>query len=280
MTLYAGMLRDVFLNGDRRIRSGWWIALFFAVLAGLLFPLIIRAGDAGVPIWQQLGVIAVASLICQALRRRPVGELLGAFSGAWVLQFGVGLLGGALLMIVPAAVLAVLGAVSWHANPAWGQVLGPVALTLLLAAAAEELLFRGFLFQRLIDGLGVPLAQVAIAALFTLTHSDALSQQGQLAYLAGANIFVASLMFGQAFVRTRSLAMPLGLHFAANFTQGPVLGFGVSGSDEPGLFVLTRGDAPDWLTGGTFGLEASVPGFLALVVLTAVLFLWAPARRS
>jgi hypothetical protein len=274
------MMRNIFLNAEGRLRSFWWIALFFAVLAGLLVPLIVNAGDAGVPLWQQLAVIAAASLLCQALRRRPIAELTGPLSLSWARDLGVGLAGGALLMLVPAAALAALGAVSWQANPAWAEALPPVLLTLLVAAAAEELLFRGFLFQRLIDGVGVTLAQLAIAALFTLTHSGALAAQGELAYLAGANIFLASLMFGQAFVRTKSLALPFGLHFAANVTQGPLLGFGVSGSDEQGLLVLTRAGAPDWLTGGTFGLEASVPGFLAVLALTALLYALKPRTTA
>lgn len=268
------MLRTIFLNTDGRLRSGWWIGLFFVLLAAMLVPLIVSAADSGtgVPLYQQLGLIAVASLVCQMLRRRPIAELTGAFGGAWLAQLAWGLAGGALLMLVPAAALAAAGVVSWQWNPAWAGVLAPTALTLLAAAAAEELLFRGFLFQRMIDGLGIPLAQLAIATLFTLTHSDALAGQGQLAYLAGANIFIASLMFGLAFVRTKSLAMPFGLHFAANMTQGPLLGFGVSGSDEPGLLILTRSGEPDWLTGGAFGLEASVPGFLAVIALTATLY--------
>lgn len=274
------MMRNIFLNAEGRLRSFWWIALFFAVLAGLLVPLIVNAGDAGVPLWQQLAVIAAASLLCQALRRRPIAELIGPLSLSWARDLGVGLAGGALLMLVPAAALAALGAVSWQANPAWAEALPPVLLTLLVAAAAEELLFRGFLFQRLIDGVGVTLAQLAIAALFTLTHSGALAGQGELAYLAGANIFLASLMFGLAFVRTKSLALPFGLHFAANVTQGPLLGFGVSGSDEQGLLVLARAGAPDWLTGGTFGLEASVPGFLAVLALTALLYALKPRTTA
>jgi hypothetical protein len=53
----------------------------------------------------------------------------------------------------------------------------------------------------------------------------------------------------------------------ANTVQGVVLGFGVSGEAEPGLLVPTFGSAPTWLTGGAFGLEASLPGLLTLIVL-------------
>lgn len=270
------MLRSIFVNANRRLRNGWWIALFFALLAGLLVPLIVRADsrDASVPLYQQLGVILVASLLCQALRRRPIAELVGAFDLKWPVQLASGLATGALLMLAPAALLWATGAVSWHANPAWSSSLTSTLTILALAAAAEELLFRGFIFQRLIDGVGMWPAQLLIGALFTLTHSDALKEAGAIAYLAGANIFVASVLFGLAFVRTRSLALPFGLHFAANVTQGPILGFGVSGNNEPGLLAATLSDAPTWLTGGAFGLEASVPGFVSVLVLTLLLWRW------
>ena len=83
-------------------------------------------------------------------------------------------------------------------------------------------------------------------------------------------------MFGLAFVRTRSLALPLGLHFAANVVQGPLLGFGVSGDDQPGWLTPVMPGDQSWVTGGAFGLEASVPGFVSVVVMTLLLWAWRP----
>lgn len=65
--------------------------------------------------------------------------------------------------------------------------------------------------------------------------------------------------------------MPLGLHFMANFVQGGVLGFGVSGAEQSGLLIPVFGEAPVWLTGGRFGLEASLPGLICIVI-TLLLF--------
>lgn len=270
------MTLNPFFNARGRIRNGWWIALFFAILTALMFPLIVisREGGAGVPLYQQAGIVLIASLACQALRRRPIAELLGAFDWTWPRHLLLGLAGGALLMAVPAAFLAAGGWATWRVGPQWADTLGATLLMLAAAAAAEELLFRGFLFQRLIDGLGAWPAQLLIAAFFTLTHSDALAELGALGTLAGANIFVASIVFGLAYLRTRSLALPLGLHFAANVVQGPLLGFGVSGNDAPGLLTPALRDSPSWLTGGAFGLEASVPGFVCVVAAAALLLRW------
>ena len=87
---------------------------------------------------------------------------------------------------------------------------------------------------------------------------------------AGANIFLASILFGLAYLRTRSLAMPFGLHLPANVTQGPILGFGVSGNDGVSLLVPVASGAPDWLY-GKLGLEASVPGLVCVVALLVIL---------
>lgn len=276
------MALNPFINSRGKLRNGWWVALFFVILTALLLPLILisRMSETGVPHWQQAAIILVASLICQALRRRPIAELLGAFDSKWPSQLTIGLALGAALMTLPAAFLAAGNWVTWRVNDDWTDAIGATLLTLAAASAAEELLFRGFLFQRLIDGLGAWPAQLLIAALFTLTHSDALAEIGPLAYLAGANIFVASIMFGLAYLRTRSLALPIGLHFAANVTQGPILGFGVSGNDAAGLLTATPQDAPVWLTGGAFGLEASVPGFVCVAVVTGLLWRWKNERAQ
>lgn len=275
----AGMLRTLFLNSNNRLRNGLWIAIFLAMLTALLVPLIILAsrGDGPVPLHQQLAIIIVASLVCQAMRRAPIAELLGALDLRWLRDLLLGLALGALLMIVPAACLFLIGAVSWEVNPGVWTVLPATLALLLVAAAAEELLFRGFLFQRLVAGLGAWPAQLVIAALFTLTHVDALGTLGTQGHLAGANIFLASLLFGFAFLRTGSLALPIGIHFAANATQGPLLGFGISGGETAGWLVASTDHASSWLTGGDFGLEASVPGFVGVVILTAIMWRLRPS---
>ena len=84
-------------------------------------------------------------------------------------------------------------------------------------------------------------------------------------------------MFGIAFIKTKSLAMPLGLHFMANFMQGTILGFGVSGNKEQSLFKAVFEQCPDWLNGGAFGLEASVPGLISVIITTILLYRWKPS---
>ena len=80
--------------------------------------------------------------------------------------------------------------------------------------------------------------------MFLLTHINNPGMIGTTKVLASLNIFNASIMFGIAFIKTKSLAMPLGLHFMANFMQGTILGFGVSGNKEQSLFKAVFEQCP------------------------------------
>jgi hypothetical protein len=117
-------------------------------------------------------------------------------------------------------------------------------------------------------------AQLITAAFFLLTHLNNPGMTGAIKIMAGVNIFLASILFGLAFIRTRSLAMPLGLHWMANWTQGAILGFGVSGIRQLGFLKPVFGEAPAWLTGGPFGLEASAPGLICIVAALLLLIMW------
>jgi len=127
------------------------------------------------------------------------------------------------------------------------------------------MLFRGFIFQRLIGSVGRWPAQLIISGLFLLTHLNNPGMTGIVRLIASTNIFLASTLFGIAYIKTRSLAMPIGIHFMANFMQGIILGFGVSGIDGYHILLPVVDDAPIWLTGGSFGLEASFPGLTVVM---------------
>lgn len=270
-----------FLSRDGHLRNGWWIAAFLGLLAALLFPAILISAQRGheITMLEQAGLIAVATLAIQFIRRKSPWEVTGRPGGRWLIEMGLGAGLGALLMAVPALFLT-LGWIQWSVAPIHPSALWSGVLLMLGVAVAEELLFRGLLFQRLIDGLGLWPAQVIVGLFFVLTHMGNPNMEGATRLWAGANIFLASIVFGLAYFRTRSLALPIGLHFMANVTQGVVLGFGVSGASEPSLLIPRFTTDQTWLTGGAFGLEASLPGLVAVVALLAALLVWKRSPRS
>ena len=84
---------------------------------------------------------------------------------------------------------------------------------------------------------------------------------------------------GMAFILARSLWLPIGLHFAWNFTQGPLLGFPVSGMDAGGLQRIVDA-GPAWLTGGAYGPEAGAVGILCRFAVIALLLAWTNSSRG
>lgn len=269
---------NLFVNSDRELRSGWWILIYLLGLASILVPTLLAAQQNGmdVSIGLQAIILALTSWICQMLRRKPLFELLGKINGRWFIEIILGSLVGSAIMLGPALILGIFGWVTWQINPAGFSAFVSSIYLFIGVAVAEELLFRGFIFQRLLSGIGKWPAQLIIAGFFLLTHINNPGMTGSIRILSSINIFLASILFGVAYIRTRSLAMPLGLHFMANLMQGVALGFGVSGTDQPGLLTPIFAEVPEWITGGKFGLEASIFGLLFIVITLILLYRWKP----
>lgn len=263
------------LNKRDDLRAGWWIAIFVLLLASVVAPAYALAERYRYQVTEPglaLMIVAV-TVICQLLRRAPLAEVFGRPDAAWLKQLGIGLGAGGLLVAVPALVLTFLGSLHWQ--PTYTD---PVPLimglgTLVAIAVAEEVLFRGFVFQRLVDGVGVWPAQVAVAGLFLLTHLNNPGMAGPSEIWAAVNIVLTSMLFGLAYLRTRSLAMSIGLHFMTNLVMGPIPGLGVNGHQEVGVFWPTYSAAPSWLTGGDPGLASNAPGMICVVLVMIMLFL-------
>jgi hypothetical protein len=85
-------------------------------------------------------------------------------------------------------------------------------------------------------------------------------------------------MLGAAYMLTRSLWLPMGLHAAWNFAQGEIYDIPVSGMPVHGMLNARLG-GPPLLTGGGFGLEASL---IAIVVATlfGLTLLWLAIRKG
>jgi len=132
---------------------------------------------------------------------------------------------------------------------------------------------RAIPVQRLLEGAGPWTAQGAFAALFALLHWGNPGMHGSTRAWATLTIGLSAILLGLCYLRTRSLALPIGLHLGWNWAQGSLLGFGVSGTtDTRGLWTPVFRDRPEWLTGGAFGLEASLP--CALVCGLAIWVVW------
>ncbi|MFA7588035.1 MAG: type II CAAX endopeptidase family protein [Novosphingobium sp.] len=210
------------------------------------------------PAFEVLGALLTATLVVLAykaikrwIERAPDREL--ALTGAGR-ELGAGLLLGAGLFTVTAGAVILLGGM---------EVLGvrgmaglwPVLAMSIVSAMVEEVLFRGVIQRQLEAMIGSWAALALTSALFGLSH---LGNPEATAVSAAAIAVEAGVLLGAAFLLTRRLWLAIGIHAAWNFTQGWVFSAPVSGSPAPMGLLVTRRIGPEWLTGGSFGLEASV----------------------
>ena len=182
----------------------------------------------------------------------------------------IGLAIGFLLFASVVGIAYLAGAYQIEAYGGTGGFIVSFASFALLPGFREELLFRGIFFRWIEEFGGSWLALAVTSGLFGLAH---LFNPNATWFSSFAIAVEAGVLLGGAYMLTRSLWVPIGLHAAWNFTQGFIFGVPVSGIDAQGLVVANL-SGPEWLSGGTFGLEASA---IALVLATA-LGVWMVAR--
>ncbi len=139
------------------------------------------------------------------------------------------------------------------------QWLSAIAL-FFVAAVGEELLFRGYGFQRLVESIGALPALVALALFFGAAHLN----NPNRSWPGAVNTVLVGFVFGYAYLRTRRLWLPIGWHWGWNITEAS-LGFPVSGIRMGGVPLHAESAPPVWLTGGAYGPEASVAVTMVLV---------------
>ena len=204
-----------------------------------------------------------------ALGLPRVAGALRQFADGCVL--GAGLI---VLAIMPIAIWGRVVSIRFHFTPlALARVAGVLTM-LVFGALAEELMFRGYPFQRLEEAVGAAGAILVFSALFGLAHlwNPAASRWGLV------NTVLIGIVLAVAYLRTRSLWMPWGLHFAWNTTLGLLLGLPVSGLRVFNVAVRITVTGPLSVTGGAYGVEASAGGAVAVLIgLTLVSVL--PLRR-
>ena len=213
---------------------------------------------------------------------RPLAFVGLDLNRRWARGFLTGALGGVALMGLATGVIWSAGGLHLVRTPGSGFLpLLQGAWLFLGVAVYEELVFRGLPFQFLVKRLGPWPAQAILAAAFALAHWGNPGMRGATLAWATLNIALASILLGLCYLKTRSLALPMGLHLGWNWAQGTLLGFGVSGSSAQGWWTPVFHGRPEWLTGGSFGLEASLPcALLCLLACGAVRKLPEPGESS
>lgn len=178
-----------------------------------------------------------------------------------------GLLVGVLFYCVLVCAFAVTGIYQIeYASPQWPYIFACLAFYFLVACG-EEVIFRGILFRMIDERFGIRWALVVSALLFGFVH---IVQPNATLWSSVAIAVEAGVMLGVAYKYAGSLWLPIGIHWAWNFSEGNIFGFPVSGMNtDPSIFlsVLTGSDL---LTGGRFGPEASLYTLVLGIIVTAL----------
>ncbi len=177
-------------------------------------------------------------------------------------DLSIGLLLGVVLISAVVGVAALLDVYNIVGEGGTGQLLRLLVATAIVPGILEEIFFRGILFRWIEEWAGSWAALLVTAALFGVAH---ILNPNATWFSSFAIALEAGLLLGGAYMLTRSLWMPIGLHAAWNFVQGAIWDVPVSGLDEQGL-VEAKLSGPELLSGGAFGLEASV---IALTIASA-----------
>jgi len=253
------------------------IALFIAasaaatVLGKLLPPMAANAAAAVKGAIAIALMLAVYKLVIVRLGERPRDDLPIAAAPRGL---ALGVLTGFLLFCALVGIAALFDVYNIVGPGDTRELVKDLIGMTILAAFMEELLFRGILFRWIEAFAGSWAALVVTSALFGLAHIF----NANATWMSSLAIMVeAGALLGGAYMLSRNLWVPMGLHAAWNFTQGFLFDVPVSGNDMHGL-VQAKLSGPVLLSGGPFGLEASMIGVVLSIPLGAFLILLAVRR--
>jgi len=260
---------------------GFWL---WRLLAGVILPMLasnairkvlpLQTGTLVAEVAQRVvqGVVSfgILVLLLRLLERRSLSQS-GLFAREhWRQRFGLGILLAAALVLVQAGLLLAAGyyAFAWDGSAGAPTAFG-LSTVLLVVAVDEEIRYRALALRPIDDGLGSFAALAISAVVFGLSH---LGNRG--ATVAGVMVITAGgVFFGAAYLRFRSLWVPIGMHWAWNTLMGVVLGLPVSGVPLPSL-LRAHVHGAEAITGGDFGPEGSAVMAGLVLVITVISVAW------
>ena len=286
---------NFFIDREGRLRSGWRVAIFvvaFYICAQMGQAFLFASGR------RVLGLSStemirsewsyVTGAIASAISALLVGWACGRlFEGlpfralgcsrhrGWLKNLGIGTVVGAASLFLAALLATITRGIQFHFDLAGARSISEtLAISLgifVLGAAGEEVLFRGYPLQTLtranLAWLGVLLTSEPFAAAHLINPHA-------VPGFTFLNTALAGVWLAVAYVRTRSLWLPFGLHWSWNWAQASLLGLPVSGltriAPAPLLHAINAG--PNWLTGGAYGIEGGAACSIALII--SILVVW------
>src|ERR1700677_1949784 len=255
--IYFYIAQSISLHAANGLSTGVWVPL---VERGILLFLLL------------FGYAAMARVFSR--QREPIRGMGLVFRSGWQREFGLGVALGWGMLVASILPLVLSGGliIAFWAIPRQFGILFIDLLVLAVAALAEEVAFRGYPFQRLIDAMGPTLATIVFSLVFAALHMF-----NPAANRASFVVTVfSSWLLSVAYLRTRALWVCWGWHFAWNASMCVLFGLPVSGITEFSPVIQSNTVGPTWITGGDYGPEASA--VTAIVILIGIFIVYRTTR--
>jgi len=280
-------MHQIFFDSNNQLRSGWRFFLF-------LLSFLIISSPAQVFILflfeqqenRKMFLVSVSSAVSSAIsiilgwaygklfENLPLKALGILPTNHWLKDLIIGLFFGSATLSAALLISIVLGGVKLQENPNL-EINSFLSITglfgfFLIAAASEETLFRGYMFQTFcrsnLTWFGILSSSIIFAAAHNMNPSSS--------WLSFLNTFIAGIWLCMAYLKTRNLWFPLGLHVGWNWFQGCFFGINVSGISEfstSSIFITTE-NGNDLISGGNYGIEGGLACTLSLIVSTVIIY--------
>lgn len=258
---------------EDRLRAAWRLLLQFLILMFIstIFALpfagmLVQPDQGGISFYLVNGFVTALPVTISVylarrwLDRRSFLDLGLRWDAIAVRELSIGFgLTGLMFVVIFLLELAFgwlrFEALTWQEQSLSAVLQGTLLMLLayVFTGWGEELLFRGYWLQNLIQGSSTFWGVVISSTIFALAHL--LNPNPSLGAVLG--LIAGGLFFAYAYLRTGQLWLPIGIHIGWNFFEGVVFGFQVSGT-QPFRLIQQTVSGPEIITGGAFGPEAGL----------------------
>ena len=286
---------------EPRIQNGFLRAIIFMPLWLITMGIVVSIGSiivmtiSGVDMADQAAVEALFdySFDSPVLLTLTAFQVLGSFCALWLatkfidrkplmsiglsikdkanemlvgLGFALAFIGGLFLLLWLLGAITITGYVGFKPGVFF------VSMMLFLAAFDEELIFRGYILNSMMDSSSRWVALAGSSAIFALMHAGNPSVWSN--WVPMTELFAAGFILGISYTFTKTLWFPTFFHFGWNFFQG-LLGFEISGINVDSWKMISHentGNVPDIISGGAFGIEGSVITLSCTIICTYFIY--------
>jgi CAAX protease family protein len=285
----SSSLNKIFI-GSNGLRSGWRVLLFYALLAALVFTLVVAIRAIKRALWAPpqvttivtpgraflnegilLFAVLFAAFVFARFERRGFADYGLPLRGAFIARFLEGLLWGFALMSFVLLVLRATGNFYFGSIALRPEKIATFAILwaviFVMVGVAEGFAFSGYPLFALARGLGFWPAAALLALLFGALH---LAANGGENWLGSLSLVIVGLLLAFTIQRTGNLWFAIGIHAAWDWAQSFLYGVPDSGVLFTGHLFNPSFHGSKWMTGGTAGPEASIvtlPGYLFVFAL-------------